>query len=84
MMTKRETRALIGRRITGVELHRFDRNRNKQEEGYPQPYGGKDRWASDPVIELDNGQRLRFVVQETDVGEYGIELVLSGTPKEEA
>ena len=73
MTTKRVVWSLIGRRIVAVQLNRFDRN----VEGQPVRYEGKDRWATAPEIVLDNGQRLRFLVQETDVGEYGVELILS-------
>jgi len=61
-------RDLIGRKIVGVEWHRFSSER---------PFSRQND-CTDPVLIFDNGQRLAFVVQETEVGEYGIELVLSG------
>src|SRR5215469_11890550 len=73
MTTKRVAGSLIGRRIVAVQLNRFDRN----VEGQPIRYEGKERWATSPEIVLDNGQRLRFLIQETEVGEYGVELILS-------
>lgn len=79
MTTKRVVRSLIGRRIVAVQLNRFDRN----VEGQPVRYAGKDRWATAPEIVLDNGQRLRFLVQETEVGEYGVELIISTAPPSE-
>jgi hypothetical protein len=38
---------------------------------------GRNGIAQNPIIILDNGQRLSFVVEETEVGEYGISLVIS-------
>jgi hypothetical protein len=32
--------------------------------------------TTDPVLVLDSGARLGFVAIETEVGEYGVELVL--------
>ena len=61
------TRDLVGRTIVAVDLRRFADAR-----------GG---WAFDPVITLDNGRRLAFSVQETDTGEYGVELLLSAPVK---
>lgn len=57
------TRDLVGRTIVAVDLQRFS--------------DGKGGWAFDPVLTLDNGRRLGFSVQETDTGEYGVELLLS-------
>ncbi len=57
-------RALKGRRIVSVKLHPFD------------PSNGQEA-ATDPVIMLDDGSILRFSVQETDVGEYGVELCVT-------
>jgi hypothetical protein len=64
-------RDLIGRKIVGVKWNRF-----RTEKPGVKPADG-DYWATDPVLILDNGRQLRFVVQETDVGEYGVELCLS-------
>lgn len=52
---------LIGRKIEHVVLNKFD--------------DGMGGTATDPFINLDNGATLRFVAQETEVGEYGVKLV---------
>lgn len=69
-------RDLIGRKIVAVDLYPFDRN---MQDG-PVCYSGPNRYATNPVLTLDNGRRLSFVVQETDIGEYGVELCLSDKP----
>ena len=51
------SRLLVGRTITSVELRT-----RRTEQGQ----------IHDPVITLDNGARVFFVVQETDEMEYGI------------
>lgn len=51
---------LIGRKILLVDLRAFDDGR-----------GGR---AFAPEITLDDGSTLSFVVQETETGEYGIEM----------
>ena len=43
---------------------------------------GRGGIAYDPEIILDNGTAIRFVVQETDVGEYGVLLVLASNQGE--
>ena len=53
-------RKCIGKRIKRIRLRPF-----------PDGRGGR---AYDPIIELDDGTRIQFYVQETDVGEYGVEL----------
>lgn len=63
-----QARDLVGRKIVAVEFHPFKCRRHYNE------------WATQPVITLDNGRRLRFVVQETDYGEYGVALALSDKP----
>lgn len=60
-------RDLMGRCIVAVDLGRFT--------------DGKGGWAFDPIITLDNGRKLSFNVQETEVGEYGVELLLSPLTK---
>jgi hypothetical protein len=60
---KRITKLLLGRRIEHVILNEFDSGRVDVPV------------AHDPTIILDNGASIRFVVQETEVGEYGIEIV---------
>lgn len=54
---------LIGRTITAVDMRPF-----------PDGRGGT---AHDPVITLDNGRVLWFVVDETEVGEYGVCVYIS-------
>lgn len=51
---------LIGRTIVDVKTNPFDNGK-----------GGK---AHDPRIVLDNGRELAFCTEETEVGEYGIEI----------
>jgi hypothetical protein len=57
MTTTASSRLLVGRTITSVELHT-----RRTEQGQ----------IHDPVITLDNGAKVFFVVQETDEMEYGI------------
>jgi len=60
MVSKRE---LIGRKIVDFDPRPFDADprikRNK-------------RTAHDPIITLDDGSRLYFVTEETEVGDYGV------------
>jgi hypothetical protein len=60
-----KARDLVGRTITAVDFRKFQRGPNRG-------------WATDPVLTLDNGKQVHFVVQETEVGEYGIEVCVSG------
>lgn len=63
-------RQLIGRTIVGFEPRPF-------------PAGSKAMsapTAHDPVIILDNGQRLLFRTEETEVGRYGTCILI--TPKD--
>jgi hypothetical protein len=60
-------RRLRGRRIVKVRVRRFNANINKKGVV----------WATDPIIELDDGTLISFLTQETEVGEYGVELILS-------
>lgn len=66
-------RDLVGRRIVDVRFNRFP--------AWDAGMARKGEYANDPVLVLDNGQELRFNVQETDVGEYGIQLCLSKKPQ---
>lgn len=51
-------RQLVGRRIIKFS---------------PCPFSdGRGGTAHDPVITLDDGSRLTFIVEETDTGEYGV------------
>lgn len=58
-----DKRKVIGRRIVDVELRSF-----------PDGRGGR---AHAPQIILDNGRAIRFVVEETEHGEYGVQPVLT-------
>lgn len=53
---------LVGRMIVGVKLHPF-----------PDGRGGT---AYDPVLMLDDGRDLSFVVNETEFPKYGIAMYL--------
>jgi hypothetical protein len=60
-------RDLIGRTITNVDL-----------QGYWTGKGHGRKWMTDPVITLDNGRKLSFIVHEdNDGGDYGIEASLT-------
>jgi hypothetical protein len=60
-------RDLIGRKIVAVD---FGRDWDGQQ------------WLTRPVLTLDNGQRLSFVVQEThDGAEYGVSLCFRPKPQ---
>jgi len=64
-MIKRElVRALKGRRIVDVRLNRFATH----VPGHP--------WATDPILTLDDGTRLCFITEETDVGRYGTRILV--------
>jgi hypothetical protein len=58
-----EKEDIIGRKIVDVELNRFS-----DSGGY---------WNHEPVFFLDDGTRIAFVATKTDVGKYGIELVIT-------
>ena len=60
---KATSRNLLGRTIAAVDFNVFATGVGKQK-------------STDPVITLDNGARLRFRVAETEVGEYGIEILI--------
>lgn len=58
---------LTGRKIRSIKLRPF-----------PDGNGGL---AYNPVILLDNGTRLVFIVQETEAGEYGVKpMVIAREP----
>ena len=57
-------RELVGRTIVAVEWNKFATG----DSSHPT--------TTDPVLVLDSGARLGFVAIETEVGEYGVELVL--------
>jgi hypothetical protein len=54
---------LIGRKIVDVDWRPFD-------DGM----GGK---ATNPILILDNGRHIYFLTQETEIGEYGVELCIT-------
>jgi hypothetical protein len=49
---------LRGRRIVDIDVEAFR--------------DGKGGWAWDPTIHLDDGARVYFTTQETEVGRYGV------------
>ena len=59
-------RAMVGRTIVDVDLHPFDPENAGQVDG--------DEYAYNPVVTLDDGTRLFFVVQESEIGEYGVKI----------
>lgn len=65
MASKRD---IVGRKIVAVDWRPFETGRTEREK------------TTDPVLVLDNGTRLTFVVMETEVGEYGIEIVVHKAP----
>ena len=63
-MTAR-ARDLIGRTIVAVDFRPFSRGRGRQI-------------AHDPIVTLDNGRHVMFVVEETDTPAYGVRIVIWG------
>jgi hypothetical protein len=65
-------RHLVGRRIMAVDFRPFD--------------DGRGGTAHNPVLTLDNGRRVTFTTEETEVGEYGTLISISprDLPKEAA
>jgi hypothetical protein len=62
-MSMVSARRLIGRRIVGFEPN-------------PTPDGPRRSVVHSPVIVLDDGSRLTFVVEETDEGgDYGVLII---------
>jgi hypothetical protein len=61
MATPATTRLIVGRRIVALDQQPYD--------------GGRGRIAHYFLLTLDNGARLRGVVDETETGEYGVELI---------
>lgn len=64
MNAKELNRVLRGRRIVKVKVNRFDDGRRM------------GTWAHDPSIYLDDGSVIRFSVEETETGEYGVSLIV--------
>lgn len=65
-----ECASLIGRTIRRIVLRPFGDER-----------AGDGGIAYDPRIELDDGRGLAFLVQETEVGEYGVLPLIVGEPR---
>jgi hypothetical protein len=63
-------RDFIGRTIVAVDFRQFS--------------DGKGGWAHNPVLVFDNGRKVYFVVEETEVGGYGVEMCLTPRPRKEA
>jgi hypothetical protein len=57
-------KALVGRKIVDTEAHAFR--------------DGRGGITYQPVLVLDNGAKLHFVVHETDGGDYGIDPQIEG------
>jgi len=66
MATHASAKLLVGRRIVGYEPHPFE-SREHPELG--------SQVAHFPVLTLDNGARLTFATEETEVGEYGTAII---------
>jgi hypothetical protein len=63
-----QKRDLVGRTITAVEwCEHWDSQRNK--------------WIHKPILSLDDGRTVWFVVEESDTGTYGTEICISPKPK---
>jgi hypothetical protein len=63
-----QKRDLIGRTITAVNWgEHYDGQRNK--------------WIHHPLLTLDDGRAIWFVVEESDTGTYGTEICISPKPK---
>lgn len=60
-----DKRRVIGRKIVDVRLNPFQSDPNHPRSR-----------AHDAVIVLDNGAEIGFLVQETEIGEYGVYPVL--------
>lgn len=59
-----KARDLIGRTITAVDFRTFATGREREK-------------TTNPVLTLDNGRKLWFVVAETETGDYGVECCLT-------
>ena len=59
---------VVGKRIVAVETNPFD--------------DGRGGIAHDPVIKLEGGACLSFVTVETEVGEYGTDIIYTKPPKD--
>lgn len=61
-----EVRKVVGKRVKNIRLNPFS--------------DGRKRTAYEPVIEFEDGTTMRFVVTETEVGEYGVCPIVDTTP----
>lgn len=59
---------LKGRRIIEVRWNAFKTGRGR---------GRGQGWTSDPVFIMDNGSTVRFSVDETEIGRYGISVTVN-------
>ena len=57
---------LIGLTIVAIDLRPFDANMDSSTD--------RPR-AFNPILTLSDGSRVTFLVQETEVGDYGVEIV---------
>jgi hypothetical protein len=57
-------RDLIGRKIVNVEWNSFRAREGRERT-----------MATDPMLVLDDGTRLRFLAEETDFGYYGVKII---------
>lgn len=64
---KAMARALIGRTITAVQFR---------------PFASENGTAHDPVLILDNGRAVSFVVEETGGAEYGVTVCITERNKQ--
>jgi len=56
--------ALVGRKIVKAECDRWD---GAQE-------GGAPVWVHTWTLTLDSGARVSFLAEETEIGEYGVDI----------
>jgi hypothetical protein len=68
MATKRQ---LVGRKIVDVDWGLFNTG-----------VGRGKKTATQPRLTLDNGARVYFVVEETEVGEYGVTICCTDPRRE--
>ena len=67
---KATKRDLTGRKIVAVDFRHFRGEDTTHEEMGPIR-------CTNPVLTLDNGRRVWFLVQETEIGEYGVAIHIS-------
>jgi hypothetical protein len=63
---------LVGRTITRVIWYVFD----TKTAGVSRT----DRMSQQPILVLDDGTRVAFMTDETEVGEYGTTIIVSRKP----